>query len=232
MTASVALTGGAMKEIDVSTWERKSHYEWFSGFANPTFSMNVRLDLTAFLAFCKKQGLSSYAALMYAVCAALNGEKAFRYRVLGGKVYEIERANVAYTLSVRDEYFVNSHSKTDTDLASFCRGVRERADALRNSTYVQEEFNDTTVVDEIYCSCVPWIDFLSVVQPIPDNLPESSCIPRAAWGKYVKKGRRTYTTFNLTASHALVDGKDMSGALLRLQRMLDNPRKYFMGDKK
>ena len=35
-----------MKKIDISTWERKSHYEWFSSFADPSIAFDVKMDIT------------------------------------------------------------------------------------------------------------------------------------------------------------------------------------------
>ena len=213
-----------MKEIDIEKWERKSHYNWFGAFANPCFSLEVRMDITRVLKFCKKNNTSSFATIMYAVCKCLNESLPFRYRILDGKVYEIPHANVAYTIAVND-YFVNTRADMTMNYFDFCKYVKNEQQKMIHSGYVQETYNNTTIVNDIYCSCVPWIDFVSAQQPIPDNMPESNCIPRVCWGKYVKKKwmNKTYMTMNITASHALVDGQDMAKAFVRIQEIFDNP---------
>lgn len=213
-----------MKEIDVENWERKSHYKWFGNFANPCFSLEVRMDITKVLKFCKKNNTSSFATIMFAVCKCLNESLPFRYRILDSKVYEIAYANVAYTISVND-YFVNTRADGSMPYFEFCTHVKQEQCKMAKSGYVQETYNNTTIVNDIYCSCVPWIDFVSAQQPIPDHMPESSCIPRVCWGKYTKSkwSRNTYITMNITASHALVDGQDMARVFMRLQEVFNNP---------
>ena len=96
-----------MKKIDIETWARRSHFEWFSAFADPTFAMNVRMDITNLFAFCKQTRHSSFATVMYIACACLNMIPAFRLRTLAGEVVELDSANVAYTAMSRTGNFVN-----------------------------------------------------------------------------------------------------------------------------
>ena len=49
-----------MKEIDVSTWKRKTPYECFSKYSNPVFSMTVRLDVTDLVEFSKRTKTSFF----------------------------------------------------------------------------------------------------------------------------------------------------------------------------
>ena len=48
-----------MKKIDLSTWERKSHYAWFSQFSNPSIALDVKMNITNVLDFCKKIGYTN-----------------------------------------------------------------------------------------------------------------------------------------------------------------------------
>lgn len=217
-----------MKKIDLNTWKRKSHYEWFSAFANPCFSITSRLDITNLLEFCEKNGTSSFATVMYSICKCLNGIQPFKYRVLNGEVYEIAYANVAYTVNVSNDYFVNNRTITSCDYLEFCSLVKKETEAIRKRKDIQQQFNNTAIIDDIYCSCLPWIDFLSIEQPIPDFCPENSCIPRVCWGKYINENDKIMISITITASHALVDGRDMSMAFISLQNIFDNPEKYLL----
>lgn len=214
-----------MKKIDVSSWERASHYEWFSKFANPCFSLGVRMDITQTLKYAKEHNVSSFALIMYVICKAVNNNKAFRLRVLNNEVVEIDYANVAYTVMVNDSRFVNCRANPNTPLETFLAEVKSNHDRFQNSNYVQEKYNNTAIVDDIYCSCVPWTDFICASQPIPDHLLESNCIPRICWGKYSKEGKKTKLSVYMTANHALVDGIDMSNVLTEIQESFDSIEK-------
>jgi len=212
--------------IDIDKWERKSHYAWFSSFANPMVALDVKMDITDLLDYCNREGLSSYAMIMYVVCECINANAAMRLRILNEKVIEIDYANVAYTILVNERCFVNCRARTHLGLATYLEDVEANRKRYTNSNYLQEKYNDTTIVEDIYCSCLPWLSFASVVQPIPDNNTESKSIPRVCWCKYYTENARTYTTLNITVNHALVDGIDLSDVYKDIQWAFDHMDAY------
>ncbi len=211
-----------MKVVDIEHWERRSHYEWFSSFADPSLAMDVKMDITKLLEDCKARGLSSFAVVMYAVCRALNNIRALRLRVLGESVVEIPAANVAYTLMTNDSCFVNCRAKAAEGFDVYLKDVKNNQAQFSNSGYVQKQFNNVSIIDDIYCSCIPWLNFQSVRQPIPDKSDESKSIPRACWGRYYQENGRMYMTLNITANHALVDGYDLAQAFEAVQKYFDD----------
>lgn len=211
-----------MKKIDLNTWERKSHYEWFSSFADPSLAIDTKIDVTKLIGYCKENKLSSFAVIMYVISECINANKAFRLRVLNDEIIEIDKANVAYTIMVNESTFVNCRAKTSFGFESYMDDVKENQIKYTNSNYIQEEYNDLTIVDDIYCSCVPWLNFLSIRQPIPDKISESKCIPRICWGKYYEENNKLYMTLNITASHALVDGIEFCHVIEAIQNAFNN----------
>ena len=218
-----------MKKVDINTWARRSHYEWFSSFADPTLAMNVRMNITQLLAYCKKSGISSFAAIMYIVCKCCNNNQAFRLRMLGGAVIEIDYANVAYTVMTENN-FINCRASMSSGFVGFLKDVDENRISASSHSCMQKQFNNTSIINDIYCSCVPWMDFQSVAQPIPDKSDENKCIPRLCWGKYCKENEETFMTLNITASHALVDGYDMSCVFNAIQEAFDSPESALNGN--
>lgn len=215
-----------MKKIDLETWERKSHYLWFSQFADPSIAFDAKMNITHVLDFCKIHGISSYAVIMFIICESINENRAFRLRIQNGEVVEIESANVAYTIMVNDSCFVNCRAILKKGFDSYISDIKENQRIYNNSNYVQKEYNNISIIDDIYCSCIPWLNFLSVKQPIPDQNAESKSIPRACWGKYYSEGNYTYMTLNITANHALVDGIDIASVFNRVQYLFDNVEKF------
>ncbi len=47
-----------MKEIDLSTWPRKKHFEVYNAFDYPQFNLCANVDITSLYAQVKAQGLS------------------------------------------------------------------------------------------------------------------------------------------------------------------------------
>ncbi|MGN0765766.1 MAG: CatA-like O-acetyltransferase [Christensenellales bacterium] len=216
-----------MRVIDLETWERKSHYKWFSSFADPSIAFDVKMDVTLLREYCKLNGLSSYAIIMYIICECINDNRACRLRILDDQIVEIDKANVAYTIMTTDSCFVNCRANLQNGYEHYLQQVKQNQQKYNNSSYVQEEYNDTKVIDDIYCSCVPWLNFASVKQPIPDKLPESNCIPRACWGKYyTTQEERVCMTLNITANHALVDGLDLANVFNDIQRAFDDVENF------
>lgn len=220
-----------MKKIDIDSWERKSHYSWFSSFADPSLAMDVKMDITRLLEFCKKNKLSSSSTIMYVICCCINNNTAFRLRILNNEVYEIDTANVAYTMMANETCFVNCRAKLSDGFSSFINEVKSNQQKYHNNNYIQEEYNDISVIDDIYCSCTPWVNFLSVRQPIPDKYPESKSIPRVCWGKYFSENQNTYMTLNITVNHALVDGIDLANVFNDIQSAFNNIESFIDNQK-
>jgi len=58
-----------MREIDLTTWRRRQHFELFKTFNHPHFSMCANLELTAFLEQVRKSGVSFTVAFVYVIAA-------------------------------------------------------------------------------------------------------------------------------------------------------------------
>ena len=46
-----------MKKIDISTWYRKEHFEFYSGFEQPFFNVCATVDVSKTLNYCKENKL-------------------------------------------------------------------------------------------------------------------------------------------------------------------------------
>ena len=67
-----------MREIDVEGWERLKTYEWFKSFSNSTYSMNVKMDVTALIKHVKRTKESFFIDLLYLVVKGLNSIEEMR----------------------------------------------------------------------------------------------------------------------------------------------------------
>ncbi len=73
-----------MRHIDLNSWSRRKHFEFFSGFDHPHFSMCSNLDATALRKETEQHGVSFSVAKCYVLARAANAIPEFRYRIRVG----------------------------------------------------------------------------------------------------------------------------------------------------
>ncbi|MDR3199592.1 MAG: hypothetical protein LBU34_17120 [Planctomycetaceae bacterium] len=60
-----------VKKIDLCTWKRRQHFELFSCYANPYWSVTINIDCTKIYQRSKQNGFPFYLGYYY----TLNGRK-------------------------------------------------------------------------------------------------------------------------------------------------------------
>ncbi|MBE7088543.1 MAG: hypothetical protein E7370_03370 [Clostridiales bacterium] len=207
-----------MKIIDIESWERKKAYKWFSAFSNPTYAVTVRLDITEYINFKKANNRNFYADFLYLVVKALNTVPALRQRIEDCGVVEYEAPNPSITVLMPNQTFETCKIPYKQNADDFVKTVREYIDYTQKFGG-NKDFNDDKN-DVYYFSCLPWLDYVQISDPIPDDIKNAS-IPRISWGKYVEENERWKITLNVTVNHALVDGKHVSDAINQIQKNIN-----------
>lgn len=209
-----------MKEIPLNTWNRRPHFEWFSSFSNPSLNVSAQMDVTETVEYCRLREIPFFPAAMYILCRSANALLPFRLRVLGGKVWEIPFANASYTESAGDIY-LPVRAQSNVSFSEFEKTVRKNKEDLSRLKEV-ENYNEKDIVDDFYFSCIPWADFTSVQQPVPDRI-ENNCIPRILWTRYVNENGALKMSVHVCVNHALVDGKDVADFVNLAREGFANP---------
>lgn len=190
-----------MKTIDMSGWERRERYEFFSRIDNPIYGVTFTLYVTSLRSYAKRRGLSFYYLLVYASMAAANRIDNFRYRIRGGDVVLLDRVEPSYTdLPPESEQFHITIHSTDCTMEEFCRCARY----LRTA---QQEFLppfDGEPDSLVYISCLPWFDMTAATNE--RNFDRDDSIPRLIWGGYYRDGDRLKLHYSVKVNHRLVDG--------------------------
>jgi len=70
----------------------------------------------------------------------------------------------------------------------------------------------------MFFSCVPWVAFSQVIQPVP--IPADSN-PRIVFGKFFPEGEKTVMPLAIQCNHALVDGWHISEFYRLFQQIAD-----------
>ena len=208
-----------MKVIDIDTWDRKEHYQFFSRSDYPHYHIGANLDITEYHRQVKEKGIPISFALTYTVTQAMSQVEAFRYRILDGNVVLYDRLHpyFAYT-APNKKYFKMVLCEIEDDMAGFAYKAKEKA--LGQEEYFIRE--DTTGrSDLIFISSIPKVSFTHLSHTITMSNPNDAN-PRLSWGRYFEENGRLLLPFNVQAHHAFVDGDHMGEYFEALQKMLQD----------
>ena len=191
-----------MKYIDLETYPRRSHYEFFKAMAYPYMGMTANLDVTKLVSFAKAKGGATFLACLWAAANAANSVPELRQRIVGDNIVEFDHCDTAHTVAMPDETFCNCRTDCRKPLEEFLvYGKQWQEEAMKHHGFNLTQEDETNL---IFASCVPWVAFTQVIQPTP--IP-ADCNPRIVFGKYIKEGDNILMPLHIQRNHALVDGR-------------------------
>jgi chloramphenicol O-acetyltransferase type A len=207
-----------MRTIDMQNWPRLEHFNFFSTFDHPHFSMCVHVDVTPFQPFVKQHGWSLTVAVAYVIARAANAIPEFRQRIRGGQVVEHEVVHPSYSLLVRDDLFGFC---TIMYAENFSLFVQRATKSIEFTRVHPELSNDPVRDDMLYMSPIPWVSFTSFEHPMRLQPPDS--IPRFAWGRIFSEGQSLKMPLQAQGHHAVMDGIHMGRFFEQAQETLLHP---------
>ena len=191
-----------MKYIDLESYPRRSHYEFFKAMAYPYVGMTANVDVTNVLKAAKAHGGSSFLACLWVAATAANSVPEMRQRIVGDRIVEFDHCDTAHTVALSDGTFSNCATDCRMTFGEFLSyGKVQQDQAKTRHGFVQPGDDETRL---IFVSCVPWVAFTQVIQPTP--IP-ADCNPRIVFGKYFQEGEKTMMPLSIQCNHALVDGR-------------------------
>ena len=191
-----------MKYIDLETYPRRSHYEFFKAMAYPYVGMTANVDVTNILRATKALGGASFLGCLWVAATAANAVPELRQRIVDDQIVEYDHCNTAHTVALPDRTFCNCATDCRRSFAEFLAyGHACQEEAKTRHGFVQPGENETSL---IFLSCVPWVSFTQVIQPTP--IP-ADCNPRIVFGKFFREGEKTMMPLAIQCNHALVDGR-------------------------
>jgi chloramphenicol O-acetyltransferase type A len=218
-----------MKEIDVGKWNRKAHYECFSAYSDPIFSMSVRLDVTKLVEYTKKTDTSYFVNFLFIASKCLNEIEGFRLRITeDNRVVEYDVCRPSYIVMNKENVIVTCRSEMYQEYAKFYQATKADVERAKEETD-RKTFNVKDEYDVFYTTCLPWVDLTSLKNPYDLKNPAQSSIPRLAWGKFVEKDGKYEMMMDIAAHHALLDGYPMAQAFVNIQKALDNVEEFLRG---
>lgn len=119
----------AFHKIDLQGWARKEYYDHYFSAVPCTYSMTVKLDITAL----RRQGVKLYPAMLYALATVVNRHEEFRTALNeAGEPGIYDRMMPCYTVFHRDsETFSNIWTEYDPDFPRFLHHYEQDPAILR-----------------------------------------------------------------------------------------------------
>ena len=109
-----------IKIIDLETYPRRSHFEYFSSLAYPYIGLTANVDVTNLIRFAKEKGGSTFHAVLWAAAKAANAVPELRQRFGDGGIVEYVHCNVGYTVALEDHTFCNCYTESRRTMEEFC----------------------------------------------------------------------------------------------------------------
>lgn len=205
-----------MKHIDMSTWNRREHFNVFHAMDYPHFNICAPVDISATRSVMQERGGSMNLAIVYVLARAANDLPSFRLRIRGDTVVEHEHVRPSITVL------------GDEDLFSFCtipwsssyETFRTEAEMMMSLRQKERVLVDEPGEDDLlFMSGIPWVAFTSIVHPI--HIHPADSIPRVAWGKFADDGAQIKLPLSVQVHHGLMDGVHVGRYFERVEELFD-----------
>lgn len=208
-----------MRKIDLHTWARREHFEFFSNFNHPHFSICANVDLTLLYPFIKQHGFSLTSAILYLIARAANAIPEFRQRLRGGEVVEHDVVSPALTVLAEGDLFGFCTVDYCVDFPEFSARATRLIAAVRDHPTLQDPPGRD---DLLFMTAIPWVSFTSFAHPM--RLHPTDSIPRFAWGKYFSERETLKMPLSVQGHHALIDGIHMGKFYAHIEEFLAKPQ--------
>lgn len=209
-----------MKVIDIESWNRKEHFEFFSKMKSPYFGFTTEVDCTKAYDNAKEKGYSFFAYYLYKSMVAINTVDELKLRMVNDQIILFDEVHVGSTIGRQDGTFGFSFFEYSEDFKKFNEGLQNQINIVQNSKGLGIS-NDVLPINHIRHTTIPWSSFTTILHPT--NFDPKECIPKIAFGKFSIKDGRKMMPVSIEAHHGLADGLHLAKYFEEFQKQLDLP---------
>jgi chloramphenicol O-acetyltransferase type A len=213
-----------MRYLDMQTWSRREHFEFYSAFDHPHFGMCANVDLTAFYRAAEEGGHSINVAIVYVLSRAANAIPQFRHRMRAGQVVEHDVVHPSTTILTNEDVFSFCTLDYVEDFPAFAATAAEMIARVRENPTLEDPPGRD---DLLYMTAIPWVSFTSFRHPM--HLHPADSVPRFAWGRFFEDEESVQMPLDVQGHHALMDGLHMGRFFEGVQDYLHHPD-IFLGE--
>lgn len=189
------------KEIDISRWKRKEHYNFFKDFDEPFFGVTFNVRVTEGFGFCKKEKISFFVYYLYATLRAVNSVEALRYRIVDDKPVVFDRVSISPTIKRANDTFGFSYIAFRDDFETFKAAAEKEIERVQAGDDLVPSADNTAT---IHFSALPWLRFTSLSHARQFKGEDS--VPKISVGKLFEEQGEWMMPVSVHVNHALADG--------------------------
>jgi chloramphenicol O-acetyltransferase type A len=204
------------QKLNLDTWNRKEHFQFFKQMEEPFFGITTRIDCTNAYAKSKEFGVSFFTYYLHKTLIAVNAIPNFRYRIIDNEIYVFDKIDASATIFREDKTFGFSLIEYDENLNDFAQITKKEIERVKNTTgLITRDFE----INLIHFSAVPWIDFTSYSHARSFTRPDSC--PKISFGKMVEENNKKTMALSVHVHHGLMDGFHVSEFVNTFQKLMD-----------
>lgn len=203
--------------IDLKTWNRTAHFEFFSKFEEPFFGITTPIDCTIAYQKSKTLQVPFFVYYLHKTLVAVNKIENFRLRIEGKDVVLYDEIDTSATIMREDKTFGFSFMKFHEDLHEFNKTAQIEIQRIQNTPGILTREYPENI---IHFSAVPWINFTGLTHSRSFSAPDSC--PKISFGKLMDENGKKTMALSVTAHHGLLDGYHMGLFVEELQNLLNS----------
>ncbi len=191
-----------LKQIDIGSWERKEHFEFFRKNENSQYSISFDVDITGLDSLVKQHKLSFYYVIIHMVTQASNRVPAFRYRLRGNDVVLHDKLDPSFTDMFEDKELIKFVTVPMHDNMIEFVANSKRVAKQQNTVFTDQAVFERD--DLLFITSIPWIPFTQLTHAT-SSLKQDS-VPKIGWGQYHIQEGRLKLPMSVQVNHIFVDG--------------------------
>ena len=204
----------SIEKIDLSTWYRREHFEFYKTFKHPFFNVCATVDVAKTLKYCNENQLSFFICSLFILGYSANQIAPFRYRINGNDVDVHDDVDISCTVLNKDESFSFCEFGCCNDFDVFYQQAEQRLTDIKNGFKTLTSPNNKK--NKVFCSVLPWLHFTSFSHAQKQS--EHDSIPKIVMGKYKKNHNEMAMPVSVEVHHAIVDGLHVAQYFEMLQQ--------------
>ncbi|MDD2964139.1 MAG: CatA-like O-acetyltransferase [Bacteroidales bacterium] len=191
-----------MKQIiDIATWNRKEHFEYFSQFSDPFWGVTVIVDVAAAYEQAKAVGVPFSMWYLFLSLRAANEQEAFRYKLEDNQVVVYDSVHAGPTIARADGTFGFALMRYQSNWKLFLEQASIESERVKKGSGLWALENLPNI---IHYSTVTKLHFTSLRHA--RHFPFNDSCPKITFGQAKRVEEQLLMPVSLHMHHALADG--------------------------
>lgn len=205
-----------VRKIDMNSYARREHFQYFKNMAYPYVGVTVNVDITEFLDRVKEKNQPFFLTFLYYIANAANAVPELRQRIQEDEIVEYSWCKTSHTVALENGTYSYCSIDSRMPLDKFLPYAKEKQEESRREGTIEDGEESLSL---LFISTTPWFSYTSLIQPVPAPADSN---PRITWGKYFEQNGKVLVPVSILCHHALVDGLHIAKFYEKLKQFLMN----------